>query len=293
MSASTHEFERLDRCPLCKNTELKPLKGYENNFLAKCRSCSLVFSNRVPKKEELDEIYNNYNYDSAGLTEASKLKRENIANYILSKGNISKVLDVGCGKGEWLDIFRDKGCITYGTEYNENLSSFAKAKEHIILDGGMLPNLDTKVDLIIFTEVIEHIQNPIQVLEQFKELLSDRGMIYLTTPNFSAPERYILKEDWGVIKYPEHLVYFTPRTLDLALRSSGYNKHKLYSENISIFRIMQSMSRNGKDPEVVSDGFQRASQNYSSISLIKSFVNLLLNFFGIGVSVVAIYHKAN
>jgi hypothetical protein len=65
-------------------------------------------------------------------------------------------------------------------------------------------------------------------------LLTKDGLIYITTPNFSALERYVLKDDWGIITYPEHLTYFTPKTLNHALVKSNFSKIKIYTENISI-----------------------------------------------------------
>jgi SAM-dependent methyltransferase len=251
-----------------------------------------------PTEPELDVVYNNYDYGSEPPNSTAIAKKRSIAKILHSYRKIEFVLDVGCGSGEWLDIFRESKCHTFGTEYNEKQKRTALGKGHKILDGGLLPvpEDNLKFDLVIFTEVIEHIQNPIETLSHLNSLLSENGLIYITTPNFSAIERHILKDNWGIICYPEHLTYYTPRTLNLALRKTNFSKIRIYTENISIFRIMQGFNKKtaGKDglsPLNLSDKIQAAASQNVTLNFAKKLINFFLNFFGVGVSIVAVYKK--
>ena len=71
---------------------------------SKCKSCKFVCSERKPTKDELDEVYNNYDYNTeeSSLTSASMKKYKDICNHIMSLGKISSVLDVGCGRRQYL-----------------------------------------------------------------------------------------------------------------------------------------------------------------------------------------------
>jgi SAM-dependent methyltransferase len=234
-------IQLITNCLVCNAEEKYILPRYAKNYLVRCENCSFVFCQRRPTKEELERVYGGYNYVGAEATVATTEKKQKIAKHLLQLRGIDNgsVLDIGCGKGEWLDTFKQLGLHTFGTEFNSDLAQFGVSKGHQMLDGGLFPtHPDGKgFDLIIFTEVIEHIQNPVEVLRHLNRLLNPDGLIFITTPNFQAIERYLLGEAWGMICYPEHLSYFTPRTLKRALAYAGYSELHMYTENISVFRI--------------------------------------------------------
>lgn len=284
----------LDVCPVCKNKSRDKLPKFSDDYLVRCKKCQLVFSERKPTQAELDAVYNQYSYVNSTSTSATIAKKEKIVDVIMKVGVVRSVLDVGCGNGEWLDAFRRRGCVTYGTEYNEHQRQVALAKGHEMLNGGLFPLIEEgqQFDLIVFTEVIEHIQNPIDVLFNFNKLLAEGGIVFITTPNFSAIERYVLGNSWGMICYPEHLTYFTPGTLHFTLQIAKFSKIALYTENISLYRILQAIGASRKSQIVFSDNLQSLTASGGTLSLLKFGLNKLLAFFGVGVSIVAIYKKA-
>ena len=85
-------------------------------------------------------------------------------------------------------------------------------------------------DVIISIEVIEHINNPREEIQNFKSILRSGGGVYLTTPNFNAASRMVLKEKWNVLAFPEHLCYYTPKTI----------KHLFQLQNFSAVKIRKN-----------------------------------------------------
>ena len=289
-------MNKINSCPICGHAKSSSVSYYSEYFLVKCNSCKFVYSEQKPTQQELDEVYNNYDYstEDSSLTSASMKKHIDICKYIMSLGKISSVLDVGCGKGAWLNIFKEFGCDTFGTEYNDDLKTFASSVGHIMLDGGLFPIVrkDQKFDLIIFTEVIEHIQNPNEVLSHFNNILSNEGLIFITTPNFSAIERHFLRGKWKNVMYPEHLSYYTPATLNSVLNKNGFSKISLYSENIGVFVILESLGFSSNARISVSGGIQTATTKSKALSKIKKLLNKLLNMAGTGTNIKAIYKKS-
>jgi SAM-dependent methyltransferase len=282
-------------CPICGDKKFESIPKLKSHYIVKCMSCGFVFSNRIPWQSELDDVYKNYNYESTTETAETLSKREDIARKLISIKPTLNVLDVGCGNGAWLDAFRKFRCKTFGTEYNEHQMRVAKSKGHIILEGGLFPQTHSgdKFDLIIFTEVIEHILNPLPVLNHLNSLLIDGGHIFITTPNFAAIERVALGEKWDMICYPEHLGYFTPKTLHLGLKNTGFTKVEMYTENISILGVLQAIGAKKNSSEKVSDSLQSLSKRNAFFTLFKMITNKFLDFLGVGVSIVAIYKKPN
>ena len=287
-------YLKINYCPICEGKSNKKLEKFNKDYLVKCNSCNFVFSDRKPTQIELDVVYNSYDYEASESTNETISKKDSIVQKLTSMTQVKSVLDVGCGNGEWLDSFRRRGCSTYGTEYNERQRKVALSKGHKLLDGGLFPLVDEgqSFDIIVFTEVIEHIQNPKEVLSNFNKLLNNKGILFITTPNFSAIERYILGDSWGIVCYPEHLTYFTPKTLNLVLEKTEFSKVQIYTENISLYRILQGLGASKKSQISISDNIQSLTAPAGALSKMKKLINKILSLFGIGVSIVAIYKKS-
>lgn len=129
------------------------------------------------------------------------------------------------------------------------------------------------------------------VLNHLNSLFIDGGHIFITTPNFNSIERVTLGEKWGIKCYPEHLGYFTPKTLHLALRNTGFTQVEMYTENISIFRVLQAIGAKKDSQETISKSLQSLTKRNTLFALFKIMTNKFLAFLGVGVSIVAIYKK--
>jgi SAM-dependent methyltransferase len=94
-----------------------------------------------------------------------------------------RILDVGCGFGEFLDIFRDLGNQVTGTEVIEQLAGYCRSKGHDVRFGELERlHLDGKFDLVILRAVLYRTRNPVQTLGVVKSLLAPGGEISLVDP---------------------------------------------------------------------------------------------------------------
>lgn len=110
-------------------------------------------------------------------------------NYLRGlKNNIQKILDVGCGLGEFLVICEKKGIETYGIE----ISSFAiketkkKTKSKLVkLDvcREKLPFKNNFFDAVTIFDVLEHLKTSKLVLNEAFRSLKKGGVLFFTTPN--------------------------------------------------------------------------------------------------------------
>lgn len=293
----------LYNCLLCEEKNLMELQKYKKHHLVKCKKCSFIFSKKVPSKTELDKVYSNYNREHNNITLLSQEKIKNRAMQLINYKPLKTVLDLGCGNGHFLSCFKDLGIKTYGTEYDEHSASNAQKKGAQILNGGLMPEIPSDInsfDAIVFTEVIEHINNPLTILNHFKKILSPGGLLFITTPNFNSIERYILKDLWGMICYPEHISYYTADTLDYALTKVGFKKISLHTENISLYRIAEfynniiarkNLVKNTINPEALSAKAQNFTNKNINGRILKKSINFLLNATNSGSSLVGTYQK--
>lgn len=134
------------------------------------------------------------------------------------------VLDVGCAYGDFGSLLRQKGCKVDGIDNYPAALEEAKSKldSVIQLDLNNTDEIRTKVkskyDVITFMDVLEHCNDPLMVLTEFKSRLSAKGRIYVSLPNIANLLNRIgllfghfNYSDYGVLD-KTHLRFFTRKT---------------------------------------------------------------------------------
>ena len=160
-------------CPACSNKLFSSLKGYENEKLAKCQNCQLVFTLKIPNEDELNSHYDQYSRQDYLSPITVQRYNELLAKFDTYKDN-GRVLDVGCGIGYFLDQAKKSDWLVYGTEFTDDAVEICENKG-ITMFQGSIDNIDfgdLKFDVITSFEVIEHLNNPqthIQKIKNFSE----------------------------------------------------------------------------------------------------------------------------
>lgn len=291
------EEEHFIQCTLCNSTQLKVLKNYEKDYLVKCKSCKFIFSSKIPTSSELDQVYNNYSRGNE-ITNLTRIKNKKLAENILSfNPSIKSCLDIACGEGNLLEAFRELNIQTNGTEHESGKSQLIEKGINFI-EGEFFPITDKKFDLIIFTEAIEHINDQNKFLKHAVNHLNSGGLIYMTTPNVNSLEKRILRSGWGMFVYPEHLSYYSPKTINQLHTQFGLKKVLNRTENISVYRLVEYFNSFYKkkhsdtyDPISTSNKIQDITSNNFFLNAVKGVINFLLNLFGFGTSLITLYRK--
>jgi len=305
MRYKNNKHTDISKCYLCKSSQIS--KFYKKKSISKCSSCKFIFYDKLPSKDELDSVYSNYSRETY-ITSASHNKLVQILSEIINSNSIKKVLDIACGECYHLDALKeiDPHLELYATEH-ESAKANVLSKGFQFIDGEFYPKTDIKFDLIIFTEAIEHINDPLEFLANAHELLSPNGLIYMTTPCITSLERILMGDQWGMIDPPEHLSYFGKRSMHYALKRSGFSKVYSRSLNISMFRIIEYFNNKSAQISDSSNDEQRKywspqaasnkAQNIISSNIIfrflKSSANLVLDITGLGSSLQILYKKNN
>ena len=148
----------------------------------------------------------------------------------------SAVLDLGCGNGSFLSLFQDRSWRLYGSDFSPTAISIApenfKGITFFLGDasaptGDMLEQVG-KVDVILSTEVIEHLYDPRGFLRNAHSLLKPGGIFILTTPyhgylkNLMLAVTGKLDQHFTVLWDHGHIKFWSRKTLTAALIECGF-----------------------------------------------------------------------
>lgn len=163
--------------------------------------------------------------------------REDIYTIIKQRGNFERALEIGCGNGSLLNRLKKENIIKfivgvepYGTLEPE--SCFNEFYNDTIVN--ILPKICrlTKFDLIIFADVLEHLEDPWLILNTVcQEALDSNGIVVISIPNFRnflTLGKLILNNTFkyeaeGVLD-KTHLRFFCKKDIEQMLINAGLEK---------------------------------------------------------------------
>lgn len=221
---------KITKCPVCENQTFKKqfsLKLKTSSFV-KCDKCNLIFQNPQEDvnitigrygedyfKYELDNQYNFFDLIKKTLHDHKILK--------LLPAN-AKVLEIGSATGLFLKYMDSLGYKSTGLEVCKESVEYGIKKYGVDLINKRLEDVvleNDSFDLIHFSHLIEHLNDPVYFLSRVKELLKKGGCVLLTTPNASGLFAKIYSDSWRCV-VDDHLFLFNINNLKILLERSGF-----------------------------------------------------------------------
>lgn len=194
-----------------------------HNRIHICGDCGMVFSNPQPAEEELIRYYERHSihealgYDTPLMEQVGAFLQARFA-----PGFTGRALEIGCANAHRLRMLKDQGWQVHGVDPNLQSRIIARQQHGIdILQAPFAPVLfaDTApFDLIILSDVIEHVGDPVRLVTDIRGLLAEEGLLFLVTPNLLKPFA-----DLGYFNF-EHLSYFSPGTLRRLMAGCGLSE---------------------------------------------------------------------
>lgn len=144
--------------------------------------------------------------------------------YRLAPAEPSKILDFGCGGGEFLLRMKRLGHTVLGVDFDPTSLKLARQAGIEVLAPDQLASsgCQGQFDLITLAHVIEHVADPVELLRMLRGFLRPGGRLYLETPNSEAAGLTILGRYWRGLEAPRHLSIPSRAALDQALHASGF-----------------------------------------------------------------------
>lgn len=235
-----------NKCPWCGSDKAQINLWLKDEFLTKedfhiceCLNCGLLYTMPRPSKDKIGDYYKSEEYyshqeNTKGFIPKvyERVKKTNLKHkYTLaSKGlGIGKMLDIGCGVGDFLHTAELHGWECTGVEPSEDAKVIAqkrtKAKIFSSEDLESLP--DGCFDLITMWHVLEHVDDLKWQITQLQRLIKENGRIVIALPNYKSYDGQYYKEHWAAYDVPRHLNHFNKTTLTKIFRTNGLELVKM------------------------------------------------------------------
>jgi len=169
-------------CPICSNQMQKTITEWH----WACKNCKYEKANLLPviNEKSAHALINEADRESGLRNLRNKNFKKLIDEIKVFKPAGGKLLDVGCAHGWFLDIAKNDFTVL-GIEPDVHVHKNA-IKRGVETRLGYFPdilNLNEKFDVIVFNDVIEHIPNINNVLNQCHDRLNDQGLLLLNLPS--------------------------------------------------------------------------------------------------------------
>lgn len=173
-------------CPVCQDSaksSIFSLRGYE---LVKCVQCRHVYVSN-PKEDSTSGFNENFDIHK------SKIRHHQIRNLILTlfpRAQVN-VVEIGSGYGQLGKLLESDSQIHYqGYEPSQQRAAFS-AKHGVNVKNEMFSSSDSNYDVVVIDNVLEHVQEPRELIKVASESLKEGGIVIIIVPNRFDLRRFI------------------------------------------------------------------------------------------------------
>ncbi len=218
----------VKNCPICANSQFEiwlKTKDYfltkENFDLFKCSQCGLVITHPFPYKKDAEKYYQSDEYFShpekkkniiAALYDWVKQRNIKYKYRQATSGlNPGRILDIGCGAGDFLTYAQSKGWEVCGIEPNEKAKTHSEKRLNAkIFKPEEIVNFNNNTfDVVTLWHVLEHIEDLNEQIGQLKRILKPQGRVIIALPNLNSADAHHYREFWAAYDVPRHLYHFS------------------------------------------------------------------------------------
>ncbi len=204
-------------CRLCSGSATSPLyttKGYD---LVLCRSCGFVQVINRPDDALLDRLYAELHLKHLAFRDEIAARRENQRRLEFVKTKVpagANVLDAGCATGDFLIEAKDTYTV-YGVDISAKAVEVATQRLPELRDrltASRLENLQgtwPQFDAVCLWDVIEHLWDPVPVVQDLLKLVKPGGYLFMSTPDIGTPTARVMRQKWAFMIPPYHLCFFS------------------------------------------------------------------------------------
>ena len=276
------EFIENIKCPNCGQQRGNSFRQKRFNYI-RCDNCGMVYASPRFTEKINEEIHSQDKYVEHFKCKVipsidyrrnvlAKNKYLQLMEYFRGPG---KVLDIGCGLGEVLSIFKEYGWECTGIDFNDFAVKYAEDNFGIKIIKENVFNIATEeqYDLIMLWGVLEHVYAPYKLLEKAHSLLKENGLLLVEVPSSdSLLVRYCEQtgeEAYRTFESARHIMLFSRKALLDMCGKCGFVCENLVSNGLDISTL--SRMNNIELPEEETDKLQKILDDSLQGDLLRGF----------------------
>jgi 2-polyprenyl-3-methyl-5-hydroxy-6-metoxy-1,4-benzoquinol methylase len=227
------EWQREDTeavtCCVC-HREGRPIYDLDPFGVVRCPRCTMVFVSPRLNTDALQRLYDDVGYfegEGSVYGESRRFGPGMVLQRQWMQGRLdlaeresgrpaegSRLLEIGCAYGLFLNAARDRGYDVTGVELSKNAAHFGRQRLGLTVHSSQLDEapLDGPFDVVCAWDTLEHVPDPVEFWRAIRDLVADDGVVLFSTPYFSSLPARLLRRRWWTLKPTEHIWHFTPQT---------------------------------------------------------------------------------
>ena len=234
-------YVKRETCCVCGSSELvfeHSIRDFDSDLgvfeLVKCARCGMYYTSPHPTPDTLANLYFNRdtrNFDAGNSGFFTKIKSflakrliRKLIQGVPANKKIS-IVDFGCGNGEFSLSFQevmpqaDVYAVDFASQPPAGLRAHQRAGKypHYMCTPDFYKD-DRKYDIIFMRHVLEHADNPLEMLRALLRKLTDTGFIYIEVPNIKNGLRLFFNNYLPSYYPPYHLMHYTRENMAYLLK---------------------------------------------------------------------------
>ncbi len=228
-------------CNICDSTEFEVVYvagRAQQNQIVRCRNCGLMYANPRPAQAAhaalADRTSEELARDAASTFAVQRIEKEElqVRDYEGTRRHLNSLyptrgslLEIGSSYGFLLAAFEADGWDVVGVDPEDLACQYAKEKHDLKVISGTLQESNFKpdsFDVVIMNHVIEHVPDPVGMLEDIYRVLKPGGHLVMETPVYDTITHRLLAHRERSLSCDGHIYFFTTDSLERTFRLAGF-----------------------------------------------------------------------
>lgn len=211
-------------CPACNEQKVSFFGSKDGHDLVECRHCGLIYAAPMPTDEFLKSFYETWGQECNDERPAGYYTE--VMDLIETRASSGMAfLEIGCGSGDLLAEARKRGFLVRGIDPSAARVAAARNSYDLDVNQGDFPDAriaDRTYDVAYMGHVIEHLPDPATIIDHVRDILTPGGLVCVLCPNAGAPSFRIRKRHHHWVILPEHVTYWSGRSLSSFMERHGF-----------------------------------------------------------------------
>lgn len=213
MTVTLLEASERAICPLCRIEPVRPVRRARSwrteiegeYWVHACPSCGLWATSPRPPREHLADVYPSSYHDV----------RDRVDQAAPDQPTRGRLLDIGCGVGNYLAHARAEGWAATGIELSPRAADVARRRGFTVVvgDATIVDWPTGPFERIRCAHTLEHVPDPVELLHRIHSVVAPEGEISIVVPNRRSVTCAAFRRYWHALDLPRHLWHFAPRDI--------------------------------------------------------------------------------